>query len=778
MSKNLRRKLIRDLKQNSIQFLAIFVMCFLALFVLNGFGAAVTGESSAVDKYYKESNFADLQMSSEGFGAEDLIAINSLPSVKKAELRSTSVGKVRIDGAEKKLEFNFIDDNDVSSMCLLEGEPYESGRTGIWIDVNFAARQGIHVGDELELICDGTEFSEKVMGIVDNPDHLYFMIDNTYVLPDIGAYGFAFLDSSEYPGQELVYDSVFIDVDGVENQFYLTAEDEARVEACRREITEVISKKTFAYTPKQKEGGYVSFQGDMDSYETLGTIFPVLFIAIALLGIMTTMTRLVMKQRTLIGTLKALGFSNAVIMIHYVSYSLVVSLIGGIAGAVAGWFSLGNTLISVAFDYYSIPGLELGFSESTGPVILALALAAALTNFFSCRDLLLQRASDILRPEPPKVNGAGIIEKTPVWKRLSFATRWNIRDINRNRLRTLGAVTGIILCSALLLVAFGINEMFKYSEYWEYGELTPANYIVGFSDDAGYGTVYDYAKMYNGQMVEQVAADLYAGDTSMLYQVTVVDEGNLYHFQDEDGEYISLPEYGIAVSGRVAYFMDLMPGDMLSFRIPGDTTEYRGRVEKIYMTPSLQGITITRRFFESMGGEFNPTLMYTDMTVPSSFVTDREEVTSVFSKDAYIEALRAMRASTDETVYYVMIVAVVVGIVVMYNLGILSFAEKTREIATLKVLGFPTKKIRWILQQQNIGITGTGTIIGIPIGVKLLGFVLTELDPDADYILSNLSIYPYIYAILLSFVLSFIVNAIINSKVKDINMVEALKGVE
>ena len=117
-----------------------------------------------------------------------------------------------------------------------------------------------------------------------------------------------------------------------------------------------------------------------------------------------------------------------------------------------------------------------------------------------------------------------------------------------------------------------------------------------------------------------------------------------------------------------------------------------------------------RRSFEKLGAIFSPNLMYTDMTVPQSYVTDREEISSVFSKEAYIKALRAKKAGMDIEVTTIMAIAIVIGVVVMYNLGIMSFVEKTREIATLKVLGFQTGKIRWILQQQNILITGISRV--------------------------------------------------------------------
>lgn len=778
MTRNLRRKLFRDLRQNFVQFLAIFIMCFLAMFILEAFDSDEVGVGHSVDRYYTETNFADLEVTAEGFTAEDLVTVKMLPSVKNAELRYTVNGKVRLGGAEKKLEFNYLEENAISRMFLEEGEPFETDSSGIWLDTDFARRQGIAVGDSLQLICEGVEFNETVKGLVRNPDHMYFMIDDTYTEPDIGAYGYAFLDVGEYPGESVLYDRMSVDVSGVEHQFYLDDDDKAAIESCRLDITQALSKTSLGYTPKQKQAGYDSIYKDVESDKTMGTVFPALFMMIAVLGIMTTMTRLVMKQRTIIGTLKALGFSEPMVMVHYVSYSIVISLLGGIFGAIAGWHSLGKYLHAVMKDYYSIPGFRMELSSKVVIAIAVISVLSAMTNYMSCRKLLVQRASEILRPEPPAVMGAGFLEKTPLWKRLSFATRWNMRDINRNRMRTIAGFTGVVLCTVLTLTAFGANELEQSIEDWEFGELTPANYTVGFSGDAGYGTVYDYAMQYKGQMVQSFDTELISDKDFAVYNVSVVDEGNLYRFQDENGEYVKLPKHGIAISQKAAEALELEVGDFVGFKVPPESKVYEGRISQIYKNPGTQGIAIRRSYFEELGAQFNPTTLYTDMTVPFTYINDRAEISSVFNKAQYIKSLKARKASMDSSIMYIMVIAVVIGVVVMYNLGVLSFIEKTREIATLKVLGFPTNKIRWILQQQNLLITGLGTVIGLIAGSKVLVLMMIEIDVDSDFMFAELSIIPYLLAFMLSFVLSIVVNSIISSKVKDINMVEALKGVE
>ena len=777
MTNNLTKKLFRDIKDNFIQFLAIFVMCFLCMFILVGFESDREGMSRTVDEYLRTTNFMDLSVSSEAFSYQDLLETEQISGVKNAELRYTSNGTVRVSGEEKKLEFNFLEENDISKMILYEGEEYSSSLPGIWIDRDFATMQNIKVGDILQLTLDGTAFSEPVKGIIDNPDHIYFIIDGTFVDVSRGAYGYAFLPAAEYPGKSLKYNRMYVDVSGVTNQLYLEEMDKNQIKRMSERIREFFKKNDLDFVLKQSDIGFVSISEDMESSKTLGTVFPSLFILIALLGIVTTMTRLVNKQRTVIGTLKAIGFSQRKIVFHYISYPVVICVMGCIAGSFGGWWTLGKNLHDGEQEYYILPDYGMYVSNKVILVVIVIALMAAAVTFLSCKKLLSQSASTILRSEAPTLTGAGFMEKTKVWTKLSFASRWNIRDINRNRLRTMGALAGITLCSMLMMTAFGINELWQNVEYWQYDELTPADYTIGFLDGTDFDTVYEYATKYDGQMIMSVSTDMYGTGNTYIQTMNVVDKGNLFLFQNKRGQYIDLPEDGAAISSKAARLLGVQVGDIVSFKDSLQNRYFKCRIRSIYKSPSSQGISMTRAYYESLGCSFVPNTVYTNMTVPSSLMSSRDEIGSVFSKEGYLESLRRHSEVTTMEVNYIMTIAITIGIVVMYNLGVLSFVEKTREIATLKVLGFSTNKIRWILQQQNLVLTGLGTVIGIIIGLHSIEPIMGELDAESDFII-NISPVPYILSFLLTFVLSVIVNALISNMVKDINMVEALKGVE
>lgn len=338
------------------------------------------------------------------------------------------------------------------------------------------------------------------------------------------------------------------------------------------------------------------------------------------------------------------------------------------------------------------------------------------------------------------------------------------------------SMLGVAVCSMLLFSALSYYECLKFQPGWMYGGLIKAKYKVEFSENADYGTVYDYSEAYSGQMVEEAAVTLFGQSSERMGTITIVDRGNCFLNQDMDGEYIKLPENGAAISYRMAELLNLKVGDDITWKLSGEKETHSARITAVYRNPVSQGITFSRSTWERMNFSFEPTEIFTNVTVPSD-LADRQEITAVHMTDN----LKASMVQTNKINYaisvYMIVAAVLLGIVVLYNLGMLSFVEKAREIATLKVLGFQSATIRQILQQQNLGITAVGILPGVPCGLYFLQQLLGMMGDDADF-LTVLSPFPYVCMIVVIFGVSMLVNNYISAKIKQIDMVEALKGVE
>ena len=769
------RKMIRDLKQNAVQFLAIFFMTFLAMMVVEGLDSANVGSSISMELYLQETNFKDIDVQGGEFSYRDIDTLRSLPGVEDVNGVYRVSGRIRLD-TERKLLLNYVEANDISSLHLVEGEPYEEGVSGIWLDERFCEAMAISVGDTISITSESVTFQEIVKGIVYSPEYIYYVPDASYVEPVYGEYGFGYMDISERTQSDGFFNQLLVTAKDVNGQMSLDHKEQRLLDDLKAQIKTALENENLMILTKTQDDGYHFYMEQLASRKAIGIVFPIMFFGIAMLGVLSTMTRLIARQRMQIGTLKALGFSGAVITRHYMSYGMVITFLGAVAGGIFGYYSLGILMWEDMVYYYCNPYESLMLSAKPFVSVLMVTGLAGLTAYLSNKKVLSQNASSILRPEPPKKNSAGWLEKTSVWTRLKFVSRWNIRDVWRNRLRTAMSMLGVTICSMLMFSAFCFYECLKFQPEWMYGDLIKAKYKVEFSESADYGTVYDYAAVYDGQMVSKMSATIFGDAGERAGTVTVVDQGNCYLSQGMDGEYLDLPESGVAISYRMAELLDLEIGDMVTWKLDGEKESHSARITRIYRNPIVQGIALSRSTWESMDFAFEPTEFYTNVTVPPE-MADRQEIDAVHTT----ETLKTAMVQTNEINYtisiYMIVAAVLLGVVVLYNLGMLSFVEKAREIATLKVLGFQSVTIRQILQQQNLGITMVGILPGIPCGFYFLGQLLGMMGDDVDF-LTVLSPMPYLCTIVGIFGVSMLVNGFISSKIKLINMVEALKGVE
>ncbi len=773
----LLKKVLRDLRNNAVQFFSIYIMTLLSLFIQTGFESSNVGSAYSAAEYFAETNYKDLDVQGAYFTYKDIEMLENTPGVNFVDGIARATGKITLD-KERLLVLGYIDGNDVSKMYLTEGTAYVPGSTGCWVETRFAEPMGIRPGDMLTMTSGNITLKEEVKGLVYCPEYLYYLPNDTYTEPEYGTHGFVIMDISEAPAGVQI-DKLIVDLEDVRNNGpLLTKEEKKTMNVMREVLNKRMDNPNILIKTKIEDEDYEDYAGSLDSNDAISTVFPIVFLAVALLGILTTMTRLTENQRVQIGTLKALGFSDRKITWHYMSYSVIIALLGCISGSIIGPIVLGGYLNDLNDYYYQNPMQRLQLTGRTfGMGCLTVALCVAV-SYLSTRKILVENPARILLPPAPKFDSTGAIERTRFWKNLRFASRWNIRDVRRNKLRTAVSVAGILVCSMLIFMSLGFYESLDSQSDWMYDEIFRGNNQIVFKDDVQYGTVYEFANEYQGQMSQVSSVTLFTDKIESVREMTILDDGNLFMPQDENLEYIEIPESGVMLTSRLVDYFGISVGENISWKLPGSNKIYTAPVVKICRVAIQQGIIMSRSAWEEMGGDFEPNIVYTRMSVPYDIKTKRPEVSSASSKEMLIEMLQNSREVAYTTSYILAVIAIVMGIVVLYNLGVLSYIEKTREIATLKVLGFHSSSIRFILLQQSLVITAAGAILGVPFGVIMLGKLADMVMSIYFDMVVDPSLMPYFGAILGTFMVSVLVNIFVSSKVKTIDMVEALKSRE
>ncbi len=763
--KKLSKKRLRDIRQNKMQFFNIFIMVFLGVFVFAGIHAYMDGMEKSADNYYKNNNFQDIWLSGENFSTEDLEKIKNTENVKDTE-RLLTINTELENKEEVTLETNFIETNNISKMYVVEGEEFSKDKKGVWFDSYLAKNLNLKVGDEITVTYQNIKITEKILGLVNTPDHVYFVKDDTEIFPTHKNYGFMYLSINELPeGMPQIFNQVIIDIDNTDKLQETKADLENNI------------KSAIAVTDRESCVSYKGYNSEIEEGTTYSSVFTFLFLFIAVLSVTTTMNRFVKKQRTQIGTIKALGFKNRKIINHYVGYGFIVSLVASIAGLLAGKYALGGFFLNMEMSYFEIPV----YKTVLIPVVYILAISVVVlitfVTYLSCRSILKESAVEALRIEVPKVKNTKFDLTTKgIFKKASISTRWNLRDVGRNKGRSLMAIVGITGCTMLMLCAFGMMDTMKSYFSWEFDKISNFEYKLSLSNNYTDEQFDNITQKYGKETSQTLGIEIKNNDKKETNTLTINDAPNKLKYTNHNKEYFDLKDDGIYITEKLSEKYGWQVGDEITWHIFGDDNWYTCKIIGLNRDPQNQQLNMSKKYFESLGLTYRADVVYTDEDLSNTKTIDG--VDTIQSLTTLRNGMESMLKTVQTMIVLLIVVSAILGFVIIYNLGILSFTEKQYQFATLKVLGFKDKQIKNIFVKQNLWLTIVGIILGLPLGFWMLDYIFkSALGDNYDF---NAYIKPtsYLYAVVGSLIVSIIVNKVLSRKVKKIDMVTSLKGNE
>lgn len=751
---SLSKKMLRDIKFNKSQFIAIFLMAFLGIFAFCGICSEYYGLEQTSSDFYNETNLADGWIHKTSFNKSDFEKINDIAYQSERQAVVQSIGGF---DNNPDITLHFLENNDISKFYVSQGKDIDiDDESGVWLDKRFADAKELKVGDNISFEFDGKTIEKEIKGIGYSPEYVYES-SPTSITPNFGDLGFAYLSYKAYPS-DIKYDTVLVKYNQSDAVF-------------KEKLDDSVSYLSFT---KQKDHVSVSqFGEEMAQHKMMGDIFPILFIIITFLTLLTTMTRIVSYQRTQIGILKAVGFKDSVIILHFISYGFFPVLTGSILGMIAGPIIIPQMFYPTMSSRYTLPEWNPGFDMSFIYVVVLLVLSSVLVTYLTCRSISKENPANTLRPKPPKLSSTNLIEKTKFWKYLSFNIRWNWRDAKRNRFRALMAIIGVMGCVALLIAAFGMNDSMNDLRTWEYEDINHFESKLVISNNASAGELYYIANETNGSFIMQMPIEIKSEDMEDRALVLVSNNTDLISYTDSNRNPIEIKEGDVSISVKLAEEFNLSIGDKIKWHIVGSDVWVKSEIGQIHAEPISQGLIMSPDTIEDEGVNFTPTSIVTSEKFGENF----DSIKSVTRLDSLKENWNEMTASVMMMVYVVTIVAALLAILVLYNLEILSFTEMEREIATLKVLGFKTNFLRKLLLTQNILFTAIGFILGIPLGFYFMTLMM-DAAGDSLYYVPSLTWGNIIISAAITFSISIIVNLMFSDKIRSLNMVEALKDVE
>ena len=763
----LRRKMLRDIKANFSQFFSIMLLSLIAMWCYTGFQANVIGGNKARNDFENSSNFADGWIYGADFSEEQANGIADINGINDVQRRTEVLGKADETYNTAEMYCYFQNSTDVTVPRTIDGTDFDTDdENGLWLFSRFADTWGIKVGDKFTVHVMGLDIQKEVKGLIVTPEY-EFACASTDTDTDFHNIGFAYLSQKVLPEEMRINNEIIFTCDGKA----LSYEDE---------IAKVLDDNYAYLADRNSIHGWYQLSDELAQHDSFSYIFSFVFVAIALLVIITTMKRMIAQQRTQIGTLNALGMKKRKILFHYLSYSFVLSVIGCALGIVLGIFTFGRLMVNMFSQFYTLPDWQPGFSYNSIIVAAVLVLICTGTSYFSCKKILKIHPSEALRPAAAKTAKPCIFEKLPFWKKLSFNARYNLRDISRSKMRAFMGVFGTCMGMMIMSLGLGAYDTVDYVRDWYFHDIQNYAYQVILNDSCTSEQAEELKTETDGELIAMEAVSIAAKDhpTSdgiISCKLAVTEGEQLYCVSDTELNTTPIPEGTVALTMKQARKLGLSEGDKVYWKTATGSKWNESQIGLISRHPNITGITMLREDYEKADMIFRPVMMVSKNNCEN--VVDHDCVSAVHSMKDLIAAFDKMMEIMNLLVYFMVVFSVLLIVIVLYNSGNLSFNEREKEFATLKVLGFKSSAIRRLLSTQNLWLSILGVICGLPLGRVPLQAMM---DSNGDAVDWPCYIAPTTYIISAFFVMtvSVLVSFLFSRRIKRIDMVEVLKGME
>lgn len=565
-----------------------------------------------------------------------------------------------------------------------------------------------------------------------------------------------------------------------------------QLEDARDTIDEMTDIQIFVLD-RNSNVGYVSLDSSSDIVQGVSRVFPAFFLLVAALVCITTMTRMVEDERTQIGTLKALGYSNAAIMGKYMGYAGSGALLGCGLGVLAG----SVVFPMILWEAYKImlfirDRIVLTFNwQLCAAVVGAYTVVILMVTWYCCRKALKEVPAELIRPKAPEAGKQLIFEKWKIWNRVSFLNKVMIRNIFRYKQRLAMMLIGIGGCTALLLTGFGLRDSIVNIVDFQFEEITLYDMEVYFD-----GGLTSYQKEAFRSGAEKCSSDLtffhqssaeleFDHQTREVYLISGEEDIRRFiDFHDGDGAVPIPGENEVVMSVGIAEILGIGMGDTVTIRDP-DMRELTLTVSGIYFNHVNNNCFILPETFEAQWGELPEYQMAYVKVKPgynvhsaAADLTGLENVMNVSVSEDLADMVGNMMAALDLVVVTIVFCAALLAAIVLYNLTNINITERIREIATIKVLGFRAGETAAYVFKENLTLSAVGTIFGLGLGKLLLDFVISQVKIESVWFDTRILLPSFLWSMVLTMLTACIVDFIFYFRLEKINMAEALKSVE
>lgn len=767
MKNALSKKLMRDMARAKMQFFALIALCMLGVFLFSGIDsfALITQETN--DTFFRENRLAHFFVNLEQADRTALAQVRAMDGVQAAQARFSMDMDADLPGDPKVNVTAFDGEMAVNVPYILEGESLSStDRRGCLMQEAFAEAHNLHVGDSITIEHQGMRYPLFIRGIVHSPE--YISLSDGMAI-DFTQYGYILVSARAFEEIPLT-------------QIVVLLQDGADEAAVRSQIERALP--TAFIVDRRIHTSTAVVENNAQMFRDLSILFPLAAYAVAALIVMTTLSRMVDNERMQIGTLRALGYSDAKIRRHYLCYAIVPSSVGSLLGLVLGFYGLPSAFWDVLFGQNEYPYLIKPHVSPQSLFIAALnVFVSAAICLYTFGKSSKECTAALLRPKPPKAGSRIILERiTPLWKRMSFNAKMITRNLLRSKARTIMSLAGLLCCNALLIASMGLQDSVKLTLNGHYGGTLAYDVCAQLNHLAGEADAYErHLAAERIECAMETSVSLRSASAQRSTMLTVLrDDQQLIHL-GKGFTHTALSHDGIILTEKLAATLGVSAGDRINCQLPGSDDTFPMTVVQLAANNLNQGAYLTCSAWEGLRkGAFVPTSVY--LLAPAQQTIEKLEAMDEVDDIDYIVDQRAeafLYLTSVSMVFSILtFIALALAFIICYNMGLINFAERTREYATLKVLGYHQKEIRRLILGENLLITVLAILLSAAPGAAFTDMILSLVESESMRYVSTVTLKSMLISSAVTFCFSILIQLLLARKVRGVNMVEALKSVE
>ncbi len=725
------KKLARTIGSTRGPFFAIAAVIMVGISVFVSMTAVSDNLTLSRDQFYREMDFADFFFhvirAPEGV-IERISAVNGVSRVTGRIQKDVVV--IWPDGTRGTLRLTSVPlpmENELNRLRVLKGRLFdkypEGGALEILVNPQFAAANRLGPGSTVSVAAEGKEKPMRVVGTAASPEFVYVVKDAGAVFEDPGTFGAAMISQNQ--AQQV------LDMRSSINQVLVRLTPGADVSRVERDIREILEPYgNLASYPRKDQISEAILRGELDQLKVVSRFLPTFFLGLATLMQFVFLGRLVRTQRSQIGVMKALGCDNFQLMALYSGYSLVASIFGAFAGILGG-YGLATLLTRLYSAYFNLPRLGGPLHNRAAWIAMFLSLAVGfLAGVSATRQILSIQPAESMRPPSPRVVRKSLLERWGfLWNRLGLSWRMSLRSLSRNRFRAGVTFAGVLLATGMLVVSLFTRDSIHALFERHFADEQRYDFLLRFAEPVPEGELLNIERLAGVIRVEprfEIPARLhFKGREKETLLVGLKPAQELVGVHDENGKRIFLNENAVFLDWNSARSIGAEVGDEVELEtLLGRGPSRWGRLKVAGFSRqavgsasclSLAGANALMREQRLVSGA---TLKADRNLAPEieRQMADMINITSVLSRQKEIEYLEKNLQYLFVSVGILVAFSAVLGFAIVYNASALSFAERRRELSSLRVMGFSVGEVSAFLLEENILILMAGIVAGLPFG--------------------------------------------------------------